>query len=321
MRALCALGIIAYHFAHYTNCAHKFFLNFANGLWGEAVVVVFFALSGAMLYHSHQDIPSLKQFYLRRARSIFPMFYVTFLVFYIGNVIKFHSLFYRTDCSPWTLLLTLIGMDGYLRYAIMNYYIVGEWFIGPIIILYLLYPLLLKGIKRLPATTTSIVIALYFSLLINNIFTMDSFRNIFSCIISFYFGMLLFKYKEYLESNKVLAIAAVIMVLEAAVPLPFSQNLSTHLLGFALFIVLYRVGIYACKIKEVEKLSLFLGKLSYPIFLVQHEIVTRVCLFYNPYGRLQMSMMLLISTLISVLLAFVIARFTSWLTHIILPSK
>ena len=41
---------------------------------------------------------------------------------------RYKSLFYRGN--PASIILSLIGMDGYLAFKINDYYILGEWFIG-----------------------------------------------------------------------------------------------------------------------------------------------------------------------------------------------
>lgn len=42
------------------------------------------------------------------------------------------------------MLLSLLGMDGYFQYRGPNYYLIGEWFFGAIVFLYILYPLFAK---------------------------------------------------------------------------------------------------------------------------------------------------------------------------------
>ena len=47
-----------------------------------------------------------------------------------------------TTAPPLTFFLTIIGFDGFLLYAIPNFYLVGEWFLGFIITMYILFPFL-----------------------------------------------------------------------------------------------------------------------------------------------------------------------------------
>ena len=266
-----------------------------------------------------KSITSLKKFYIKRFKAIFPMFYISFSVFFIRNAINAKALFYRTDCSPWTLIFSVIGMDGYFRYAFVNYYILGEWFLGAIIIAYLVYPLLLKGIEKIPLITTTILTLLFAFMLINHklgqpvaitiepttpllatlqsILNIDTFRNPISCIFAFYVGMLFFKYKQVLESNLALFIALGITVVVAFIPFNISQTLSQHIMGYSLFIVLYHMGTILCKNKLLEQLSLFFGKISYPIFLLQAVFVQEMLAIQNPIHGKQMLLWMFITIL------------------------
>lgn len=81
IRALCAVGIIVFHFScELDNSVSTKVLHFySNGSWGNTIVNIFFLLSGAMLYYNNSIIKSLKVFYYKRFKSIFPMFYKKYL--------------------------------------------------------------------------------------------------------------------------------------------------------------------------------------------------------------------------------------------------
>lgn len=82
IRVFCAIGIILHHFSTDVSAEFKPFLSFANGSWGDVIVTVFFVISGGMLYLNNNEIPSLKKFYYKRFKSIFPMFYIVFLLLF-----------------------------------------------------------------------------------------------------------------------------------------------------------------------------------------------------------------------------------------------
>ena len=57
-----------------------------------------------------------------------------------------HKIFFR---EHWCfLILSEIGMDKYFGYKLLTYGIVGEWFLGSIIIIYIIYPILLLVINK-----------------------------------------------------------------------------------------------------------------------------------------------------------------------------
>lgn len=126
LRTICCIGIVIYHFACHTNSNLSILTNTSNSNVGSIIVTVFFMISGFSLYHNNKEISSLKTFYWKRFKSIFPSFWLCWFIFYVINVIKVRTPFYAGN--PLKLLLTLIGQDGYTQQRIVNYYTVGEWF-------------------------------------------------------------------------------------------------------------------------------------------------------------------------------------------------
>ena len=109
--------------------------------------------------------------------------------------------------------------------------------------------------------------------------------------------MLFFKYKQALESNLALFVALGITVVVAFIPFNISQTLSQHIMGYSLFIVLYHMGTILCKNKLLEQLSLFFGKISYPIFLLQAVFIQEMLAIQNPIHGKQMLLWMLITVL------------------------
>lgn len=279
IRAVCAIGIILYHCACYSAAENYYFLPpLSNGNWGNTLVTIFFVLSGAMLYRNNQKIDSLGRFFYKRWKSLFPMFYIAFLGFYLLNVVRLGSFFYAGD--PKLLLLSLIGMDGYLAGVIPNYYILGEWFLGAIIILYLLYPVVLWVFKRFDWVLTILLIALFLFQAHTDIFFIDGFTNIISCLVSFEIGMLIMKYQLW-ENKIVVVLSFVGTVIMACIKLPFNQSLASHILGICLFFVLFYAG-KIMKVGPVRKAVTIVSDLSYPIFLLQHLVIWHVLSRINP---------------------------------------
>lgn len=87
IRSVAAIGIICFHYACGTASEYKFMLTFANGIWGDIFVVIFFVLSGGLLYMNNEVILSPKEFYYKRFKTIFPSFYIAYLYFFLKNVI------------------------------------------------------------------------------------------------------------------------------------------------------------------------------------------------------------------------------------------
>lgn len=145
-RALCSIGILIFHYFCHANGNFKLLFLTSNATWGFMFSTSFFCISGTVLYYNYPKIISFKKFYYKRWKSIFPPYYICFLYFFLKNAFINQKLYYKGHWAK--LLFTLLGLDGYLSYRIETYYIVGEWFLGAIIIIYVLYPLLLWLMRK-----------------------------------------------------------------------------------------------------------------------------------------------------------------------------
>jgi hypothetical protein len=154
--------------------------------------------------------------------------------------------------SKITFLLSILGLDGYFSYMLKTFYILGEWFLGAIIILYLLYPLILKLIDNYEIQTLAVMSLVFLVLPFIYIFEIDPFRNILSCLFSFYFGMVAGKRKLY-YSKTVLWVASATFLVIYVVPLPsYFHWIASHVTGMALFFVLFRLGHYVMNVRYLS---------------------------------------------------------------------
>ena len=153
---------------------------------GHIGVSLFFILSGASLMYSTRRGLEIRSYLKKRFLSIYPLYWITYAAFFTH--------FYIINRLPMTvpkssLLLSFLGMDGYLYYKIPCYYLVGEWFVGCILILYLLFPLLRRLVLEHPRATALVTAVLYVPYLYVYPFQMENERLFFSRIPEFLFGM------------------------------------------------------------------------------------------------------------------------------------
>lgn len=280
IRAICAIGIIAFHVSCYTAPeAVKLLHTYANGNWGSIFVGIFFLISGGVLYLNYPSAANLKSFYYKRWKAIFPMFYVTWLYYYLNAVIAAGTPFYNG--SPWTLLLTAVGLDGYLAYRIPGYYIVGEWFLGAIVLLYCLYPLYQKAVSRWGWRVLIPLIPLLVWMEETDVFQIHHSCNLIYCSALFIGGMLIFRYD--LHRRKLLKLLCpALSLLLLAVKLPFPHYVLTVGLIFSMFFTLFAVGELIMQLRYAAGFFSFLGGLSFPIFLVQNKLGSQIVNRFAP---------------------------------------
>lgn len=239
---------------------------------------LFIIISGAALMYSYEEKCDLKLFFKKRFTAIYPMFWSCYIImflyaFYINKQTP-------VDIPPLNFLLTLVGMDGYFKYKIPNYYLVGEWFLGFIIIMYLLFPILRACLVKRTEVLTAFVVVLYFVCIRNYQYFDISFeRNIITRLPGFLFGMIFVKYIKRVNIIQfVVSMVAALGMLFIEIPIHGMYKIT--IMGISVFFIL----VYIAQIVQVEKVKaifIWLSKYSYAIFWVHHIIIQRTVNRFN----------------------------------------
>ena len=261
-----------------------------------------------MLYLNYNKITSLKQFYYKCFKATLPMYYIAFIYFFIKIVHGTGKFFYKGN--PFSLLLTMLGIDGYFHYAmptIPSYWTcVGEWFLGAIIILYVIYPILLYFVNKKPITTSITVSLLFIWVSFFNRFDILQHYNIIYCLFSFFVGILFFKYKNILDNKYFDLVFSMIFIAFLLVKVPFYYTVNWQIMGITGFVFLYWVGKLLVKFEPFKILFTQLGMISYPMFLLQHLIINDVLYRHTPVGIKDNVLTLFITILLIVAAAYVL---------------
>ena len=166
IRAIATISIIMTHFnARYIYAGAQYiykaiisttFFNIYIGDWG---VSLFFIISGAALMYVYQEKLEYKRFYKKRFESLYPMFWMAYIIAFIGLFYLNKGMFLQAPKKNF--ILTIIGFDGYLAANVPTFYILGEWFLGCIILFYVLFPLLRTGVNKYPKATVVVTAMIY----------------------------------------------------------------------------------------------------------------------------------------------------------------
>ncbi len=291
IRAVATILIFTFHFNMGTEEAPRRVYNtalfFKNTDFGSVGVSLFFVLSGCALIYSEKNSFSIKQFYKKRIVALFPMFYIAYILCrFLVEVFTPHLY----NGIPWKyFILTVFGMDGFLSYRLPNFYVTGEWFLGCIIVFYILYPLIRWCVKKIPVIFAIAIIAL--NLYTNNhyIFQMPIIWNPLIRVMEFTFGIYCAQYlfplfekrAEMTDMVKKNAWTVLGLVISGGIaafllwgnrayfPVPYMTMVG--LCGCSVFLLLYFVSDYLT-IMPVKKVVVFLSTYSFAIYLVHHEI-------------------------------------------------
>lgn len=186
---------------------------------------------------------SIKNYLKRRFISIYPMFWVAYAIVFLYYFYKYFAINpFSPEVPKWTFALSIIGLDGYLSGLIPNYYILGEWFLGCIIIFYFLFPALRYLLIKFPKILAISSLVVYFIVIQNYIFELPIDYNILTRLPEFLFGMYFVQYFKKVNVYAFLvSLALVIFMLFVEIP-SINYMYTISLFGIPLFIVLAFIG-------------------------------------------------------------------------------
>lgn len=241
---------------------------------GALGVSVFLIISGSALMITYEKNFELRSFYKKRFISIYPMFWIAFVVAFFHQFYIYRGI--NQEIPKLNIILSIIGFDGYLSNAgIPTFYILGEWFLGLILIIYIIFPVLRKGVMDYPLITALLTLLLYGVTL--KFYALSFPRNmfLFTRLPEVIFGMYFQKYIKRVNHIMV-SVALGILIANTLVAPGIASDIQTTYVGISAFILLFYMGEFCQKCNLVKKITNVLCKYSYSIFLVHHYIIAYI---------------------------------------------
>ena len=112
-------------------------------------------------------------------------------------------------------------------------------------------------------------------------FIINKWRNIITCINSFYFGMIFVKFRKIFFTNQKIFIFSFFVLILLCLYRIIPCVLIYQIQGFALYIVLVQFGQYIM-CKKFSVIFGYISSISYYIYLCHHRIILDVLSIYNP---------------------------------------
>ncbi|GFH42414.1 acyltransferase [Lactococcus hodotermopsidis] len=288
IRAIAVMMVVLTHynanFIGYNGAAqfNKIVLTeFPFGIYlGDLGVGLFMLISGAAMWYVYGNKKTAYfSFVKKRLISILPMFYIAYLGAFLFNFWQNRG-FSTNNVSVKYFISTLFGFDSLLAtVGVQNFMLVGEWFIGMIIIIYFLFPLLKKLVSE------NEIIAIFFSIFLLVVFNLSILADnkawrILQLTIGFVpifvLGMLLQKYLSFFKNKLFVLPSIAILILNAVLkPEVIPEKIQMFYISLAVFIlvlVLSPLFEYVIIRNVVDVIS----KYSYPIFLIHHFITNKM---------------------------------------------
>lgn len=287
---------------------------------GTLGVKLFFLVSGVSLMLSYKPENRAIEFYRKRVLSIYPAFWIAFCV---ATVVDFFLYKGMPIAHPMNLAVSFAGLDGYLGALNLipwEYYKVGEWLLGCILLLYLFYPLTYGFLARFPKTACASFGVLYLASLYavqKHLPYIGSSNGLTICACELFLGMSYIRFD--LHKNKktfyaVTALCALALLYRDRIP---SDLLTLAIAAFMLDAAVRLGGIL--RSEHAKDALAYASASTYPIFLVHHFLSDHMVRGFDLscLPRMYVYMMFAVfvagTLLLAVLLKKLSDRFTLWL--------
>lgn len=271
--------VIMFHAAVEANSIHAYGYNSFWGILGAFAVSIFLMASGFGLALNKSTMP-VGEFYKTRLVKLFPPYWVAY-----AAVALFLFVVSARPLLPMQLddiLFSVIGMDGQSMGWLSHHsggHLVGDWFFGMLIILYMLFPFLNKLVRRAPLATfvvASIILCLgwhYNDWLYNNLLVWNRsvHMSLSTSMLPFISGMILAKF---IQNRRVMLWLSIVSVGVLVVDLFVCRTLILDRFAYMAVFVLVAFTYDRIRFPGIWKRSVdFLSKYSFMAFLLQHQLI------------------------------------------------
>ena len=316
LRIIAIFMVIHFHFVVILEKT-GIFRGFANGEWGCVGTSLFFLISGNCLARNYGEKLNVKNFYIKRWLSIFPAFYICYILVLIGHTVLLQNKV-LAGISPWRLIFTVLGIDNYMNFVgIQNAALVGEWYTAIILCIYLLFPILQFLYKKSKVAGTVIVLVLYALNLMFEWGAVPDDAHIITGVAMFWIGMMTYYFEEKLEHMPWFAWSGILLgaVILLLVELPGPQLLRKNIMALLIFMLFMCMGRCIGKYGEIKPIS-FLSKIEYSIYLCHHTVLyVMYSIYTKTLGEINPVLYYVVCLIATLVFATVIAYVTRWIVE------
>lgn len=279
-RVVAALMVLLFHCHIHHDCSFGPLTGFVS--MGAIFMTGFFMLSGFVLFRTYQErelfkMDVLRNFYLKRAIGILPLYYLVSVVYVLS--LGSESLFQNLVLLP----IELLGLQTVFSTLFPVSHNGGTWFISCLLLAYLFFPLMQEVVKqwgtraKLVALGVSALI-LFWSPLVVHTFSTDSiYSNPFFRGLEFFIGVVLASLPvnaKWITSWKSFIVEAILLVVGVSVAVKLNIFVGNYMLydwiAVPLFgcIALTLAGLKSPRLQKSAVLR-YASAASYAFFLAQ----------------------------------------------------
>ena len=184
-------------------------------------VAVFFMISGAVTAVTAKKAFSLKKYLTKRFSRLLVPYYILTLVYFALLLIVHRGKtdFFSAGIPAWHAVFNLFGMDGWLlSHGVDTFYFgIGEWFLGALIVLSLLFPLFRLAMRKAPLVFLIAATGVYIGFAVSGVLMVPEHISLPMKGYEFILGMYIGAYYDRI-SKKAWTIAAPLTVALLLIP-------------------------------------------------------------------------------------------------------
>lgn len=217
LRIIAFVVIIVYHYfmALYANSLNRLISFGPNNILVISSVSLFFLLSGFSSMCAYDSGFRIGAYYKKRFWGILVPFYIVWLFWFAVRFYEVKTWPFDRGIPLWRFIYTAFALDEYaaMRGVTTFSFGIGEWFLGCLIILIVLFPLFRYLINRNENLFFFLALVVYVVLLIKNpIPDTPSHMNICYKAFDFVLGMYLYKKRSIIRLWMVIPAAIIFVV-------------------------------------------------------------------------------------------------------------
>lgn len=284
IRSVALLSILVIHFnatvtGYFAYPSKLFGSTLPFGIYlGDFGSSLFFIVSGGSLAYTAAENFRPLAFYKKRARAVYPMFWLAWALCFSIRFFTRPGSF--AGARSVTIVLTALGLDNFAiaaGWVGTDFACVGEWFLGSILFLYLLFPPLLKLARGGKASRWGGFAAVAALGVAVHLLGWDA-RLVAIHLPEFFFGMLFVALSRRGQTVALAGSAGALAVLV------FAGVTDTKILcaafSAAVFAALALLG-GLIHWGPLQRFCALLGKYSYAVFLVHHVLIQRMVMGFD----------------------------------------
>ena len=234
---------------------------------GPIGVGLYLAISGVLLAYHYYDNIDLKKYLKKRILAVMLPFWIAYLIVLGYNFLTGTK---NPDIPLYRMIYTIMGVDGFLSYKVQTFYLIGEWFLGCILLFYLAFPIIRILAKKIPILFACGVIMVFFIVSMNYVYAMPMLWNPWILLPNFVFGVY---FAAFIKKVSIDMFIAAIISYGFTITQGFGQamvNVTIEIIS--LFIIIYFLG-QKIKNKTWKNIIFKASKYSYGVILFHHVVI------------------------------------------------